>query len=36
VLVGEDLSLEQIGFASEIAAGKMSADLLAALGVTAG
>jgi diaminopimelate epimerase len=33
VLVGEDWSLEQIGFASEIARGTMSADLLATLGV---
>ena len=33
VLVGDDWSLEQIGFASEIARGTMSADLLATLGL---
>src|SRR6266542_4224451 len=32
VVVGEDWSLEQIGFASEIAVGKMSGDLVAAVG----
>jgi diaminopimelate epimerase len=32
VIVGEDGSLEQIGYAQEIAQGKLSADLLAAMG----
>ncbi|HEY2743575.1 MAG TPA: diaminopimelate epimerase [Polyangia bacterium] len=32
VLVGEDWQLEQIGFAQEIAVGKLSADLLHAIG----
>ena len=32
VLVGDDWQLEQIGFAQEIAVGRLSADLLAAIG----
>jgi hypothetical protein len=32
VTVGEDWQLEQIGFAQEVCAGKLSADLLRAIG----
>ena len=31
VVVGEDWQLEQVGFAQEIAVGRLSADLLATL-----
>jgi hypothetical protein len=33
VIVREDWRLEQVGFAQEIARGRMSSDLLAVLGV---